>query len=112
MAKLLVKMAALHVWKRSYNEPSNLFPYALSMWIEQDHSLQRRFRFADFKAAFAFLTEVAVEAERLEHHPWFSNEYNVVAFRLRTHDADNNVTARDYELAAAIDAIAGQYNTL
>ncbi len=57
------------------------------MWAEQDHRPRRRFRFADFKTAFAFLTEVAAEAERLDHHPWFSNEYNVVEFRLRTHDA-------------------------
>lgn len=82
------------------------------MWIEQDYSLQRRFRFANFKIAFAFLTEVAVEAERLKHHPWFSNEYDLIEFRLRTHDADNNVTERDYELAAAIDTIAAQYNIL
>lgn len=76
------------------------------MWTEHDNSLRRRFRFADFKAAFAFLTAVAAEAERLDHHPWLSNEYNVVEFRLRTHDAGNKVTPRDHRLAAAIDAVA------
>ena len=79
------------------------------MWTETDHSLRCGFRFADFTAAFAFLTEVATEAERLDHHPWFSNEYNVVEFRLRSHDAGNTVTARDHRLAAAIDAVAARH---
>ncbi|GAA4350762.1 hypothetical protein GCM10023185_08800 [Hymenobacter saemangeumensis] len=79
------------------------------MWTEQDNSLQRRFQFADFKTAFAFLTEVAAEAERLDHHPWFSNEYNVVEFRLRSHDAGNTVTRRDHRLAEAIDAAASRH---
>ncbi len=79
------------------------------MWLIIDDSLARTFRFADFRTAFAFLTEVAAEAERLDHHPWFSNEYNVVEFRLRTHDAGSTVTARDHRLAAAIDAVAERY---
>lgn len=79
------------------------------MWSTTDNSLIRTFRFADFRTAFAFLTEVAAEAERLNHHPWFSNEYNVVEFRLRTHDAGNAVTALDHQLAAAIDAVAERY---
>jgi 4a-hydroxytetrahydrobiopterin dehydratase len=79
------------------------------MWIEADHSLRRSFRFADFKAAFAFLTDVAAEAERLDHHPWFCNEYNRVEFRLRSHDAGNIVTKRDHKLAAAIDAVAERH---
>ncbi len=79
------------------------------MWTETDNSLRRHFRFADFKTAFAFLTEVAAEAERLDHHPWFSNEYNTVEFRLRSHDAGNAVTKRDHQLAAAIDAVAARH---
>ena len=79
------------------------------MWTETDNSLRRSFRFADFKAAFAFLTEVAAEAERLDHHPWLSNEYDKVEFRLCSHDAGNTVTARDHRLAAAIDAVAARY---
>ena len=79
------------------------------MWTEQDYCLQRSFRFADFTTAFAFLTEVASEAERLNHHPWFSSEYDLVEFRLYTHDADNSITQRDYQLAAAIDALAARY---
>lgn len=79
------------------------------MWENIDNSLARMFRFSDFRTAFAFLTEVAAEAERLDHHPWLSNEYNVVEFRLRTHDAGNGVTARDHHLAAAIDGVAARY---
>jgi len=79
------------------------------MWTEQDNSLQRRFEFPDFKSAFAFLTDVAAEAERLDHHPWFSNEYNVVEFRLRSHDAGNTVTRRDHRLAEAIDKLASKH---
>ena len=79
------------------------------MWTETDNSLRNSFRFADFKMAFAFLTDVAAEAERLDHHPWFSNEYNVVEFRLCSHDAGNTVTKRDHRLAEAIDAAAAKY---
>ena len=80
------------------------------MWSTIDNSLARTFRFTDFRTAIAFLTEVATEAERLGHHPWLSNEYNVVEFRLRTHDSGNAVTARDHQLAAAIDAVAARYS--
>ena len=80
------------------------------MWTETPNALTRTFRFADFRTAFAFLTAVAAAAERLDHHPWFSNEYNVVEFRLSTHDAGNRVTARDHALAAAIDAADAALN--
>ena len=79
------------------------------MWTETDNTLRCSLRFGDFKTAFAFLTEVAAEAERLDHHPWFSNEYDAVEFRLCSHDAGNTVTARDHRLAAAIDAVAAKY---
>ena len=79
------------------------------MWTHQNNALCRSFRFADFRTAFAFLTEVAAEAERLDHHPWFSNEYGAVDFRLCTHDAGNTVTKRDHWLADAIDAVARQF---
>ena len=82
------------------------------MWTQTDNSLRRSFKFTDFKTAFAFLTEVAAEAERLDHHPWFSNEYNAVDFRLSTHDAGNAVTKRDHQLADAIDAVAAHFATV
>ncbi|GAA3938321.1 4a-hydroxytetrahydrobiopterin dehydratase [Hymenobacter algoricola] len=79
------------------------------MWTDHDHALCRTFRFPDFATAFAFMTEVAAEAERLDHHPWWANEYGTVEFRLRTHDAGHTVTRRDHRLAAAIDEVAARY---
>ncbi len=79
------------------------------MWQEKDKQLVRQFTFKDFKQAFAFMTEVAVAAEELNHHPWWSNIYNVVEIKLSTHDADNTVTQKDHELAQRIDIIAKKF---
>jgi 4a-hydroxytetrahydrobiopterin dehydratase len=79
------------------------------MWQENNNALERQFRFKDFTQAFAFMTEVAFHAERLNHHPNWSNVWNTVNFRLNTHDAGDTVTALDHELAAAIDAIFEKY---
>ena len=68
-------------------------------------ALTRSFRFKDFAQAFAFLTRVAAHAEAVDHHPEFTSRWNRVDFRLTTHDA-GGVTARDVELARAIDALA------
>lgn len=76
------------------------------MWREEDNKLKRSLRFKDFKAAMAFMNEVADVAEELNHHPWWSNVYNQVEIELTTHDAGNTVTAKDIELARRIDAIA------
>ena len=69
--------------------------------------LEKSFRFADFSEAFAFLTRVAMHAEKVDHHPEFTNVWNRVDFRLTSHDS-GGVTERDTALAEAIDAIAGQ----
>ena len=61
-------------------------------WVEVDNSLYRKFEFADFAAAFAFMTMVAAIAEAQDHHPDWSNSYNVVEIRLRSHDAGRAVT--------------------
>ncbi len=63
------------------------------------------FRFPDFNAAFAFMTRVALLAERMDHHPEWSNVYNRVRIRLTTHDA-GGVTDRDITMARAIDGFA------
>lgn len=76
------------------------------MWIESDQQLCKQFEFADFAAAFAFMTAVAFEAERQNHHPWWSNVWNKVDIRLCTHDAGNRITDKDRQLADAIDQIA------
>lgn len=70
-------------------------------------AITRAFVFADFGAAFAFMTRVALAAERADHHPEWSNVYNRVNVRLTTHDADG-LTDRDFALAAIADAAAVQ----
>ena len=69
-------------------------------------ALEKSFRFADFSEAFAFLTRVALHAEKVDHHPEFTNVWNRVDFRLTSHDS-GGVTDRDSKLAEAIDRIAG-----
>lgn len=68
-------------------------------------AIVKSFKFADFNAAFAFMTEVALSASRLDHHPEWSNVYNRVEVLLTTHDA-GGVTANDVELARIMDAAA------
>ncbi len=64
--------------------------------------------FADFRTAFAFMTEVAAEADRCDHHPEWFNVYNRVSVRLTTHDA-GGLTRRDAALARFIDEAAGRH---
>jgi 4a-hydroxytetrahydrobiopterin dehydratase len=75
------------------------------MWTEEKNALARSFRFRNFSEAFAFMTRVALLAEKMEHHPEWTNVYNRVDIRLSTHDAGNTVTEKDRMLAAAIDRI-------
>ncbi len=74
-------------------------------WAERDGRLVRSLRFADFSAAFAFLTRVALQAERLNHHPDWSNSYNRVQIALVTHDL-GGISTLDIALAEAINALA------
>ena len=73
------------------------------MWQHTDKKLHRRFTFADFSEAFAFMTRVAMEAEKMNHHPRWTNVWNTVEIWLSTHDAGNLVTEKDRELANRID---------
>ena len=70
-------------------------------------ALEKSFRFRDFSEAFAFLTRVAMHAEKVGHHPEFTNVWNRVDFRLTTHDA-GGITNRDRELATEIEELAAQ----
>ena len=70
-------------------------------------AIRRSFRFADFSAAFAFMTRVAMAAEKADHHPDWSNSWNKVDIALSTHSA-GGLTALDIEIARAIDAMAGE----
>jgi 4a-hydroxytetrahydrobiopterin dehydratase len=73
---------------------------------EGGKALTRNLKFKDFSEAFSFLTRVAMHAEKMDHHPEFTNVWNRVDFRLTTH-ASGGVTERDIRLAEAINALAG-----
>jgi 4a-hydroxytetrahydrobiopterin dehydratase len=72
---------------------------------EGGKGLIRTFKFKDFSEAFGFLTRVALHAEKVDHHPEFTNVWNRVDFRLTSHDA-GGVTDRDLKLAEAINCLA------
>ncbi|MBL7863482.1 MAG: 4a-hydroxytetrahydrobiopterin dehydratase [Cyclobacteriaceae bacterium] len=76
------------------------------MWTEQNNALKKSFVFKDFSEAFGFMTRVAFLAEKLNHHPTWTNTWNRVDIALSTHDAGNTVTDLDRKLAEAIDKIA------
>lgn len=80
----------------------------MSAWVEREGKLCRTFRFADFSEAFAFMARVALVAEKMNHHPEWTNTWNTVDIRLSTHDAGGRITEKDRRLAAAIDAIIGE----
>jgi len=75
------------------------------MWKEEDNKLKRTFEFKNFVEAFGFMSSVALLAEKMDHHPNWSNVYNKVEIELTTHDAGNTVTDKDRELAAQIDEL-------
>jgi 4a-hydroxytetrahydrobiopterin dehydratase len=76
------------------------------MWKEENNSLKKSFQFKTFVEAFSFMTRVALVAEKMDHHPLWTNVYNNVSIELSTHDAGNTVTDKDRALAKAIDALA------
>lgn len=76
-----------------------------TMWTVRGNALHKIFSFQDFRTAFEFMQEVAVVAEQLNHHPNWTNCYNVVEFNLSTHEANNSITEKDYQLSEAIDSI-------
>jgi 4a-hydroxytetrahydrobiopterin dehydratase len=75
------------------------------MWKESNNKLKKSFQFRDFPEAFAFMTRVAMAAEKMDHHPFWSNMYNKVNIELSTHDAGDTVTQKDHKLAAIIDSL-------
>jgi len=82
------------------------------MWTEENNQLKRGFQFNNFSEAFGFMTRVAFAAEKMNHHPNWSNVYNKVDISLFTHDAGNTVTEKDRKLSAEIDKIYNGGNTL
>ncbi|HEX9650999.1 MAG TPA: 4a-hydroxytetrahydrobiopterin dehydratase [Cyclobacteriaceae bacterium] len=75
------------------------------MWKEENNKLTRTFTFKNFTEAFGFMTKVAIEAEKMNHHPNWSNVYNRVTIELSTHDAGNVVTEKDRKLAEIINKL-------
>jgi 4a-hydroxytetrahydrobiopterin dehydratase len=75
---------------------------ALSGWELKDGKLQKSFKFSNFIEAFGFMTRIALEAEKINHHPEWSNVYNTVKVKLSTHDA-GGITDYDIKLANIID---------
>lgn len=75
------------------------------MWETINDSLYKKFVFADFTAAFAFMTKVALAAEKQQHHPRWSNIYNTVEIWLNTHEAGNKITEKDKLLSETIDSL-------
>jgi 4a-hydroxytetrahydrobiopterin dehydratase len=78
------------------------------MWKEENNSLNSQFEVKDFSEAFAFMTRVALEAEKMNHHPTWTNTYNKVEIKLSTHDAGNIVTEKDHKLARKIDQLVSK----
>jgi len=75
------------------------------MWKEENNRLTKTFKFTDFVEAFGFMSKVAILAEKMNHHPYWTNVYNTVHFELSTHDEGDRVTKKDHDLAKAIDKL-------
>ena len=75
------------------------------MWKEEDNKLYKKFEFKNFSEAFAFMTRVALAAEKMDHHPLWTNVYNKVEIWLNTHDAGDIVTDKDRKLSKTIDGL-------
>lgn len=93
--------------ERLTDEAARVALAGLDGWAieEGGGAIRKRFVFADFSAAFGFMARAALAAEKLDHHPEWSNVYNRVEVRLATHSA-RGLTALDFELARAMDRIA------
>ncbi len=74
-------------------------------WNDEQNALTKTFQFKTFSEAWAFMSRVALVAEKMNHHPEWTNVYNKVDISLSTHDAGNTITEKDRNLAAAIDKI-------
>ena len=75
------------------------------MWKEEKNTLYKKFEFKNFSEAFAFMARVAFAAEKMDHHPLWTNVYNKVEIWLNTHDAGDVVTEKDHKLSKLIDAL-------
>ena len=91
--------------RETLSPTENPSPGGEGRWEEKNKSLYRKFQFKNFSEAFAFMTRVAIEAEKMDHHPLWTNVYNTVEIWLSTHSAGDIVTEKDKQLAKKIDAL-------
>ena len=75
------------------------------VWKESNNKMYKKFQFKNFSEAFAFMTRVALAAEKMDHHPEWKNVWNTVEVWLSTHDAGDIVTEKDRTLAKKIDGL-------
>jgi len=90
------------------NEIAEFLKLHLKNWTFEDSLIKREFTFETFVQAFSFMTAIALEAEKSEHHPDWSNSYNKVNIALTTHSA-NGVTQSDLDLATKINSLYRKY---
>lgn len=92
----------------SNSEVNDLLSKDLKSWSFDGTYITRNFRFRNFVSAFSFMTAVAMEAEKMDHHPDWSNVYNSLNIKLNTHDV-NGISQLDFDLAHIIDRISEVY---
>lgn len=80
----------------------------LKEWTFEDNTIKRDVKFKTFVEAFSFMTQIAMEAEKMDHHPNWSNSYNKVKISLTT-DSEKSVTQLDFDLATIIDSTYEKY---
>ncbi len=89
-------------------EVAEFIALQLAGWTLEENTIVRNFKFKSFVDAFSFMTAIALIAEKMNHHPDWSNSYNKVNVTLTTHEA-NGITQRDFDLASSIDRIWKNY---
>jgi len=92
--------------RKATDQEIQAFVEQADQWTVVDGKLHREFVFKDFVQAFGFMTQVALLAERADHHPEWFNVYKTVIVDLTTHEADG-ITQRDFDLARGMERIAG-----
>ncbi len=90
------------------NEEVDAFLEANNSWQLTNSKLQKQFEFKNFIQAFGFMTQVAIIAEKSDHHPEWFNVYKTVKVDLTTHEA-NGITERDFALAISMDKVASRF---
>lgn len=91
------------------SEITSYITQQLKEWKYEGNALSREFKFKNFVDAYSFMTSIALEAEKADHHPDWSNSYNKVSIAFSTH-SEKGITQLDYDLAGKTDAIFKRYS--